>query len=42
MVYFWLGGDHESKYRDRCHCPGASGQNPVFRSADISVAPPDS
>jgi hypothetical protein len=36
MVYsFWMGGDREARYRDRCRYPGASGQNPVFRSADM-------
>jgi len=26
-----VGGDHRSKYRVRCHCPGASGHESCFQ-----------
>jgi hypothetical protein len=34
-----VGGDHWSKYREDVVVPGRQDINPVFRSADIIVAP---
>lgn len=34
-----VGGDHRSKYRVDVNAPGRQ-ENPVFRSANIFVAPP--
>jgi hypothetical protein len=34
-----VGGDHRSKYREDVVDPGRQDINPVFRSADIIVAP---
>ncbi len=39
FVCLRVGGDHRSKYRDDVIAPRRQDMNPVFRSADILVAP---